>query len=230
MKVMHVDTAASWRGGQNQVLLTAHGQAARGHDVLVACRRGGVLETRAREAGLAVRALPFHGDVWPPAVGGLARTLREARPDVVQLHDPHAVGNGVLASRLAPLWRPAAHRRHHPRIRHLVRAFLAHLNLAPGPDIPGPAPSPTTPPPPRNPRQAAHRRCPITGSTQPPGPRSAPLPPPLTTAGFRAHHPRKESAPNGAVSAPSRVLRPVHHGIPRPPCRPPPAPRRAACR
>ena len=74
--------------------------------------------------------------------------------------------------------------------------FLAHLNLAPGPDIPGPRPSPTTPPPPRNPRQAPQRRCPITGSTQPPGPRSAPLPPPLTTAGFRAHHSHKESAPN----------------------------------
>jgi len=128
--------------------------------------------------------------------------------------------------RLAPLWRPAAHCRHHPGSG-TSWAFLAHLNLAPGPDIPGPAPSPTTPPPPRNPRPAAHRRCPITGSTWPPGPRSAPLPPPLTTAGFRAHHPRKESAPNGAVS---RVLRPVHHGIPRPPCRPPPASRRAACR
>jgi site-specific recombinase XerD len=88
-----------------------------------------------------------------------------------------------------------------PGTRYLVRVFLAHLNLAPGPDIPDPAPSPTTPPPPRNPRQAAHRRCPITGSTQPPGPRSAPLPPPLTTAGFRAHHPRKESAPNGAAGA-----------------------------
>jgi hypothetical protein len=66
--------------------------------------------------------------------------------------------------------RPAPSRRGR---RYLVRAFLAHLNLAPGPDIPGPVPSPTTPPPPRNLRQAAHRRCPITGSTQPPGPRSA---------------------------------------------------------
>lgn len=117
--------------------------------------------------------------------------------------------------RLAPLWRAAAASSPPSRIRHLVRAFIAHLSLAPGPDIPGPAPSPTTPPPPRNPRQATHRRCPITGNTQPSGPRSAPLPPPLTTAGFRAHHPRKESTRNGAVSAPSRVLRTVHHDIPR---------------
>jgi len=100
MKVMHVDTAATWRGGQNQVLLTAQGMAARGHEVFVACRGGGVLEERARAAGLSVRALPFRGDAWPPAVLGLARTLRETQPACVQLHDPHAVGAGVLASRL----------------------------------------------------------------------------------------------------------------------------------
>ncbi len=101
MRVMHVDTAATWRGGQNQVLLTACGQAARGHDVVLACRRGGVLEARAREAGVAVHALPFHGDLWPPAVRGLVRALREVLPDVLQLHDPHAVGNGVVAAGLA---------------------------------------------------------------------------------------------------------------------------------
>ena len=50
MKVLHVDTAAGWRGGQNQVLLTARGQAARGHEVTVACRAGGALEARARAA------------------------------------------------------------------------------------------------------------------------------------------------------------------------------------
>jgi glycosyltransferase involved in cell wall biosynthesis len=111
MRVVHVDTAASWRGGQNQVLLTASGQAARGHDVLVACRRGGVLEARAREARLAVRPLPFRGDLWPPAVLGLARAFRESRPDVVQLHDPHAVGSGVAAARLAGRVKTVATRR-----------------------------------------------------------------------------------------------------------------------
>ncbi len=101
MRVVHVDTAATWRGGQNQVLLTAGGQAARGHDVLLACRRGGVLEARARQAGIPVCPLPFHGDLWPPAVRGLARVLRETRPEVLQLHDPHAVGSGAFAARLA---------------------------------------------------------------------------------------------------------------------------------
>jgi len=101
MRIVHVDTAATWRGGQGQVLLTALGQAARGNEVTVACRRGGVLESRARAARLPVAALPFRGDLWPPAAVALARALRSARPDVVQLHDPHAVGTGVLAARLA---------------------------------------------------------------------------------------------------------------------------------
>jgi glycosyltransferase involved in cell wall biosynthesis len=101
MKVLHVDTAFSWRGGQNQVLLTALGQAARGHDVTVACRVGSALAGRLRATSLRVAALPLRGDLWPPGILGLARELRREKPDVVQLHDPHAVGSGFLAAVLA---------------------------------------------------------------------------------------------------------------------------------
>ena len=58
-RVLHVDTARSWRGGQNQVLLTAQGMSARGVPTEVVCRRGGELESRAvasnpHEADLAL--------------------------------------------------------------------------------------------------------------------------------------------------------------------------------
>jgi L-malate glycosyltransferase len=99
--VLHVDTAATWRGGQNQVLLTATGMAAAGTEVAVACRAGGELEARALEAGVRVRPLPFRGDLWPPAVLGLARLLRRERPAALLLHDPHAVSAAFVASRLA---------------------------------------------------------------------------------------------------------------------------------
>ena len=97
LRVVHVDTARSWRGGQNQVLLTARGMAERGHAVTVACREGGALEARALEAGLAVRPVPFHGDLWPPAITALASVFHAARPQVIELHDPHAVSAGLLA-------------------------------------------------------------------------------------------------------------------------------------
>lgn len=101
MRVLHVDTARGWRGGQNQVLLTARGMLERGHAVGLACQEGGVLEARARAAGLAVRPVRFRGDLMPGAVLALGREIREGRPDVLHLHDPHAAGAGLLAIRLA---------------------------------------------------------------------------------------------------------------------------------
>jgi L-malate glycosyltransferase len=99
--VLHVDTAATWRGGQNQVLLTARGMAARGMDAAIACRAGGELEARARAAGAVVKPVPFRGDLWPPAILALARLLRRERPAGLLLHDPHAVSAGLVACRLA---------------------------------------------------------------------------------------------------------------------------------
>src|SRR5439155_1047044 len=101
VRVLHVDSARGWRGGQNQVLLTARGMAARGHDVTLVCQSRGALAGRARAAGLDVRETPFGGDLAPGAVVALRAALREIRPEVVQLHDPHAVAAGLLACRLA---------------------------------------------------------------------------------------------------------------------------------
>jgi L-malate glycosyltransferase len=98
---LHVDTAAGWRGGQNQVLLTATGMAVRGVRAAVACRRGGPLEARAGAAGVPVHAIPFRGDLWPPAIVSLARHLRRAPPCPLVLHDPHAVSAALVATRLA---------------------------------------------------------------------------------------------------------------------------------
>ena len=126
MRVLHVDSARGWRGGQNQVWLSARGMAARGHDVVVACRAGGVLAERARAAGLAVREMRFRGDLWPAAALALASVLREMRPDVVHLHDPHAVSAGMLARRLAGP-RPLVATR---RVDFALRGFLSRRKYA----------------------------------------------------------------------------------------------------
>jgi glycosyltransferase involved in cell wall biosynthesis len=105
-RVLHVDTARSWRGGQNQVLLTAQGMRARGIATEVVCRRGGELESRARAAGVAVDPVSFRGDLWPAGILALARRLRRDPETVLLLHDPHAVSAGLVATRLgrrAPL-------------------------------------------------------------------------------------------------------------------------------
>lgn len=94
-----MDSARSWRGGQNQVLLSARGMAALGHEVVVGCQKTGILEARCREAGLAVHSLRFHGDLSPGAVLALAQALHQTRPHVVHAHDPHALSAAALACR-----------------------------------------------------------------------------------------------------------------------------------
>jgi glycosyltransferase involved in cell wall biosynthesis len=96
-----VDTARSWRGGQNQVLLTSLGMAERGHDVTLVCQAGGELEARGRAAGVRTRPARFQGDLGPLGILGLVRALAETRPQVMQLHDPHGVSAGLVARRLA---------------------------------------------------------------------------------------------------------------------------------
>ncbi len=101
MRVLLVDTAHEWRGGQSQFLLTARGLKARGHEVTLAAQAGGVLHERAAKACIDVVPLRFRGDLSPAALTGLARAMRTLRPDVVQLNDPHATGAGLVAARAA---------------------------------------------------------------------------------------------------------------------------------
>lgn len=91
MRVLHVDAGREWRGGQNQVRLTALGMLARGHDVSLACRRGAPLAARAREAGIAVHEIPFGGELSPRSAIAIARVLERVRPEIVQAHDPHSL-------------------------------------------------------------------------------------------------------------------------------------------
>lgn len=98
MRIVHVDSAAGWRGGQNQVLLAAAGMADRGHSVRLVVRQGGALARRARARGLELLELPFGGDLDPRAPWALRRALRAFAPQVVQLHDPHALAAGVAAA------------------------------------------------------------------------------------------------------------------------------------
>jgi len=83
------------------VMLTALGMRERGHEVTLVGLRGGALLERAAAAGLPARGAAFQGDLGPMGLLALARAVRETRPDVMQLHDPHAVAAGLVARRLA---------------------------------------------------------------------------------------------------------------------------------
>lgn len=113
LSTVHVSTARTWRGGENQILLLCQGLLGLGQRALILAPRGAPLLERALAAGLPARALTLRGSVDPAGTWRLARILRETRPDVLHLHDSHAVFPGQLAARVLPARTLAviAHRR-----------------------------------------------------------------------------------------------------------------------
>ena len=99
---LHVDTARTWRGGQNQVLLTVLGLRARGHRAALVARPDGELRRRAAE-GPDLIPIASSSEMDFRAAWQLSRVLKTVRPTVVHAHDAHGVAMVALARSLARL-------------------------------------------------------------------------------------------------------------------------------
>ena len=69
MKILHIDTEKTWRGGEQQVLYLLKGLRRKGHDSTVICQPGSALSERARAEDICVEEelgeenrIGFHGD------------------------------------------------------------------------------------------------------------------------------------------------------------------------
>ena len=93
---LHIDTARTWRGGQNQVLATVLGLRSLGHRTLLVAHSNGELRRRAEE-GLDLVSLAPKTEMDLSAAWRLSRILKQLTPDVVHAHDPHGVAMAGLA-------------------------------------------------------------------------------------------------------------------------------------
>ncbi|HEY3883959.1 MAG TPA: glycosyltransferase [Vicinamibacterales bacterium] len=93
---LHIDTARTWRGGQNQVLLTVLGLRAAGHRAMLVAHPDGELRQRATE-GLELVPLTPRSEMDLGAAWKLSRLIKQVRPDIVHAHDPHGVAMAALA-------------------------------------------------------------------------------------------------------------------------------------
>jgi L-malate glycosyltransferase len=93
---LHIDTARTWRGGQQQTLLTVLGLRERGHRAVLVAHPGGELYARATE-GLDLIGLAPRNEIDLAAAWKLSRVLRQCRPAVVHAHDPHGVAMAATA-------------------------------------------------------------------------------------------------------------------------------------
>jgi len=93
---LHIDTARTWRGGQNQVLNTVMGLRALGHRTMLVAHSEGALRQRAKE-GLDLLPLAPKTEMDLTAAWRLSRIVKQLKPDIIHAHDPHAVAMAALA-------------------------------------------------------------------------------------------------------------------------------------
>jgi L-malate glycosyltransferase len=93
---LHIDTARTWRGGQNQVLITVNGLRAMGQRAALVAHPGGELRRRASE-GLELIPLVPRMEMDLTAAWRLARVVKRLRPDIIHAHDPHGLAMAALA-------------------------------------------------------------------------------------------------------------------------------------
>jgi glycosyltransferase involved in cell wall biosynthesis len=93
---LHIDTARTWRGGQNQVLMTVNGLRAIGHRAALVAHPDGELRRRAAE-GLELVPIASRTEMDLTAAWRLLRVVRQLAPDVIHAHDAHGVAMAALA-------------------------------------------------------------------------------------------------------------------------------------
>ena len=99
IKSLHVDTAQTWRGGQNQVLQLVTGLEEVGHPAVLVAHERGELKRRARE-GLRFFGFNPRSEFDVHAAWQLGKVLTDVQPDVVHAHDPMAVALAAMALRM----------------------------------------------------------------------------------------------------------------------------------
>ena len=95
MFAVHIDTARTWRGGQQQVLLTVLGLRARGHKAVLVAHPEGELYRRASEGTDLLPLAPIN-EIDLATAWKLSKIVRRWQPQIVHAHDPHAVTMAAL--------------------------------------------------------------------------------------------------------------------------------------
>lgn len=99
VRVVHINTAKTWRGGEQQVLyLSEHMQKAGASQVIVG-QPGSEMEERARAKGIPFHALKMRGELDLFAARALRKFSLEFGADILHAHTAKAHSIGLLARR-----------------------------------------------------------------------------------------------------------------------------------
>src|SRR5438105_9002437 len=110
MRILQVDSGRAWRGGQNQVRLLCrelNRELGGGIEQALVTKQGSELAQRAAADGVSVLGSAWDIGLDPRAWWHLRRTIAAFQPDVIHVHDSHAltlvatvaIGRKIVATR-----------------------------------------------------------------------------------------------------------------------------------
>ena len=111
MKILHIDTEKTWRGGEQQVLYLLKGLKERGQEPTVVCQPESPLENLAGKAGIDLLPVKMRGEFDPVAAWKIGKAIRSGDYDIVHAHTSHAHSLGLMAKFIARKGLMVVHRR-----------------------------------------------------------------------------------------------------------------------
>lgn len=97
MKILHIDTEKTWRGGEQQLLYLVKGLKERGYISKVVCQPESPLEDAVKKAGVEAISIRMRGELDALAAWKIGRLLRQREYDIMHTHTSHAHSIGLLS-------------------------------------------------------------------------------------------------------------------------------------
>jgi len=98
MKILHLNTEKTWRGGEQQTLYLLQILKERGIFCHLVCQPDSPMAQKAREAGLVVFPIFMHGEADPMACYRIRNLIKTFHYDILHSHTSHAHSLAFLAS------------------------------------------------------------------------------------------------------------------------------------
>ena len=97
MKILHVDTERTWRGGEQQVANLIHGLNQRGHEMLLSAPPESEILNHLSDTVCRKFPIPYHGKLVLLSAFRLSRIIKKEKPDILHTHASNAHTFGWLA-------------------------------------------------------------------------------------------------------------------------------------
>jgi glycosyltransferase involved in cell wall biosynthesis len=98
MKILHINTERTWRGGEQQTLYLLQALKQRGIASHLVCQPGSPMKARAEQAGIDVLPVATRGEIDPVAALRIRSLIRKHNFSIIHCHTSHAHTIAYLAS------------------------------------------------------------------------------------------------------------------------------------